>query len=100
MSEGLEAVPDSTIQALADQAEQGTPALLGVVSPPGDLGPFEEATQTVSRALDEARARLIAKRRLRDATEAEIKVLVGQVEQLKRMWRVAERGNRNQTDTP
>ena len=66
-------------------------SVLGVVPPMVMMtdDPFQNACDTVSEALDAARAKLSAKRQLRDATEAEIKVLVGQVGQLERMWRVA-----------
>lgn len=95
MSEDQGVLPDHVIQALADRAETGSvSSVLGVVppmalAPMADDDPFQIACDTVSEALDAARENLRAKRQLRDTTEAEIKVLVGQVGQLERMWRVA-----------
>jgi hypothetical protein len=87
---------ESDIQALADQAEIDALGVVGVPEPfevPQDREqrPYEWARDTVGVAQDQARARLIALRAQRDEINAEIKLLVDEVDLLDRMYAIAKK---------
>jgi hypothetical protein len=87
---------ESDIRALADQAEATVvtdgPQLDYDLTPQDrQQRPYEWARDVVGVAQDQARAKLIELRAKRDDINAEIKLLVDEVELLDRMWAIAKK---------